>query len=331
MDDPAYSPIGPEILDCEISTICHGIHGKACTHCYKSNNAIGKFMSVSDFQRILNKMKGNLTQVALGVGDIDYNIPALHAILYYCRNNNIVPNITINGDRLTDEITDLLAEYCGAVSVSRYWDTDLCYNAVKKLTDSGIKQVNIHQLVAKETIVDAYDAIADCHWDSRLESLAHLTFLLLKPKGARNGLTPIRHLLSLIHLIAYAAFNKVPIGFDSCFAPSVLTALRTMDAELYIKNLNFIEPCESALFSSYVNVNGDFFPCSFAEGEGEWRDGLSVLNCNDFLVDIWFNEKVRQWRERIKLENCTNTLCELTKECRSCSIFPIDLCGRTYI
>jgi len=55
-DDPSYSPYGPEILDIEVSTICHGINGKPCVHCYKSNTGVGKNMTLETFKTILDKM-----------------------------------------------------------------------------------------------------------------------------------------------------------------------------------------------------------------------------------------------------------------------------------
>jgi hypothetical protein len=72
------------------------------------------------------------------------------SIFKFCRENKVIPNVTINGEDLTDEKANCLSELCGAVAVSLY-DYDTCYNAVKKLTDLGMKQINIHCLVAKET------------------------------------------------------------------------------------------------------------------------------------------------------------------------------------
>ena len=95
-DDPKYSPIGPEILDIEVSTVCSGIFGVPCVHCYKSNTFKGKNMSFDTFKQIFDKMPGNLTQIAFGIGDIDAN-PDLFKMFAYCRAMNVVPNITING------------------------------------------------------------------------------------------------------------------------------------------------------------------------------------------------------------------------------------------
>ena len=65
-DDPVLAPM-PEILDIEISTICH----QCCTFCYKSNTSIGKNMTLDAFKDIFGKFDSNLTQIAFGVGDIN--------------------------------------------------------------------------------------------------------------------------------------------------------------------------------------------------------------------------------------------------------------------
>lgn len=51
-DDPQWSPIGPEILDIEVSEVCHG----GCAFCYKSNTSKGKNMSLETFKTIIDKM-----------------------------------------------------------------------------------------------------------------------------------------------------------------------------------------------------------------------------------------------------------------------------------
>ena len=61
----------------------------------------------------------------------------------------------------------------------------------------------------------------------------------------------------------------------------------------------FVEPCESGLFSSYINCYGKFFVCSFAEGEDEWEDGIDVLHCDNFVKDVWNNSRLIAWRKRL--------------------------------
>ena len=74
------------------------------------------------------------------------------------------------------------------------------------------------------------------------------------------------------------------------------------------------EPCESTLYSLYIDVNGDFYPCSFATETDGWEKGLSVIDCEDFIKDIWQHEKTKKFRE--KVINC--------RDCnQSCSIYEI--------
>lgn len=310
-DNPDFSPVGPEILDIEISKQCKN----ECLFCYKSNNSLGSYMSYKDYKTIIDKMPNNLMQIALGIGDIDYNLDTLEMILSYTKSKGIIPNITINGYRLTNEIIKMLSQYVGAVSVSNY-NKNTCYNAVELLTQENIKQVNIHQLVSVETLPQTLSLFLDLakDKDDRLKNLNAVTFLLLKPKGNRNYLSPLSFNTTKKLITLLLSLNK-KIGFDSCYAPLVLKSIK--DKNIYEQ----IEPCESGLFSSYINVEGDFFPCSFAENTKNWETGISVLNCNDFLKDIWFNPRVESWRTQL-INSSKNCNCKVKKYCRSCLAFP---------
>ncbi len=174
-DDPTWSPLGPEIMDIEISTICHGI-GMPCTFCYKSNLAQGRNMSLETFKRMFDKFPPNLTQIAFGIGDIDGN-PDMIGIFQHCRDNGVIPNVTINGARLTDGYANTLSQLCGAVAVSRYNPKDVCYDAVKKLTDLGMDQVNIHMLVSEQTFKGCLEVLDEIKTDPRLSKLNAVVFL----------------------------------------------------------------------------------------------------------------------------------------------------------
>ena len=52
-------------------------------------------------------------------------------------------------------------------------------------------------------------------------------------------------------------------------------------------------------FPGDVNVEGDFFPCSFMEGMVGWKQGISILECRDFLNDVWFNPRTFIWRNQL--------------------------------
>ena len=314
-DDPKFSPIGPEILDLEISTICHGIKNVPCSHCYKSNTGTGKVMSFETFKIIFDKMPKNLTQIAFGIGDIDAN-PDMWRMFKYSRENGVIPNVTINGDRMTPEEYHALVHYCGAVAVSRYAQYDVCYDAVDELTKLGLKQVNIHQLLCRETYDSCFKLIDELTTDDRLSKLYAVVFLMMKPKGDRNKMTSVGNMDDYKKLIDYAFSKSARIGFDSCFAPTFLSCVK--DHKDFNKFVEMAEPCESSLFSSYINVDGRYVHCSFTEGEDGWH-GVDVVGCDDFMKDVWYGEETMKFRELLTSQNHD----DIAPGCRKCPVFEL--------
>ena len=316
-DDPKYSPIGPELIDMEVSTICHGINKVPCSHCYKGNTGIGENMSYDTFKSIFDKLPMNVSQIAFGIGDIDANTD-LWSMMAYCRMNGanmVVPNITINGFGLTNEYAKALSILCGAVSVSRYDDKDCCYEAIKKLTDLGMTQVNIHLLVSEETIDRCYETIDDAVNDPRLSKLNSIVLLTLKPKGCRNKLNVLKqdsYSKLIDDMLKMSEEKKVKVGFDSCSAPKFLEAVKDHPKLESFKTM--VEPCESTLFSIYINVKGEAFPCSFMEGEEGWIEGIDTVDCFDFLNDVWYNDRIKSFRKSLMLQS---------GDCRTCPYFNI--------
>jgi len=318
-DDPSFSPFGPEILDIEISTICHGIHNNPCPWCYKSNTSKGINMTFETFKTIFHKIPKNLTQIAFGIGDIDSN-PDLFMILQYCRENDynkVVPNITINGYNISDKIADKLARYCGAVAVSNY-DKDLTYNTVKKLTNrinidkNFLNQVNVHQLLAKETFKSTLLVLKDIKNDHRLEELNAIVFLSLKQKGIRNTYHPIS-ITDFKKLITFSENRQISYGMDSCSALKFFNCIQNNSN--YETYKTYIEACESGLFSLYINVKGESYFCSFVEGENEFPK-FDIVNCCNFLKDIWFHFDMIEWREKLIASTNNNSF-----NCRECLLF----------
>jgi len=316
-DDPEFCEFGPEIADIEISEICHGINNIPCKFCYKSNTGDGNNMSLETFKIIFDKFPKTLTQIALGIGDIDSN-PDLWKIMDYCKNNRkneVIPNVTINGWNLTDEYAQKLKQYCGAVAVSKYSPKDVCYDAVKKLTDLGMTQINIHMLVSEETFNDCLQTIKDAKEDQRLKHLNAIVFLMLKPKGRGSNLTKISK-ENYKTIIDLALEMKINFGMDSCSASSFLEVVK--DKDNYAQLYQMVDSCESTLFSIYINSKGMMFPCSFTEGLSDW-EGVDVTNCSDFLEDIWNSSEAVKFRNMV-----LNNKCEKIG-CNKCPIYKLEL------
>lgn len=317
MVDPEWCRYGPNLLDIELSAgKCYG----NCKFCYKDNGAHHETavnMSCETFVRIFEGLnKDVLTQIAFGICDIDTN-PEMWEIFTYCRINNIVPNFTCNGLRVTDDHAARAKELCGAVAVSIV-NKEQSYNAIEKFCDHGMKQVNIHFMLSQETYDGAMAIIDDIKTDLRLSRLNAIVFLQYKPKGNGVGSFHSVTLAQYQTLVLAAERAGITIGFDSCSAPMFLQHLIAQDE---MKKAVFVEPCESGLFSGYINANGDFFPCSFAEGTGEWEEGIPVLDHPSFK-DVWDHPRVEAWRKQLlsSSKNCGD--CKAGSLCRSCTLFP---------
>lgn len=283
----------PEIADIEISTICSGPDGVPCKFCYKGNTKIGTYMTIDTFSKIMDKLPKTVTQIAFGADATGESNPDMWKIMQLCRDKGIVPNITIAN--ISDETADNLVKYCGAVAVSRYANKNFCYDSVKKLTDRGMKQINIHQLISDETYDQVLETISDMKTDPRLAKMNAIVFLSLKQKGRGTQYNPLAF-DKFKSIIEFSMDAKINFGFDSCSANKFLMAVK--DTPAYKQFEISAEPCESSLFSTYIDVDGKFHPCSFSPKTDLWGDeGIDVASCTDFLRDIWFNEKTVKFRE----------------------------------
>jgi len=298
-DDPEYGP-SPEILDLEISTSprCSG----RCKFCYKKN-APGQEehnMTFEEFVNIFHKMPKLLGQIAFGICDVDTN-PDFFNMMEYAKEHGVIPNYTCNGHRVTPEIAKRTAELCGAVAVSLV-TKQKSYDAIKMFTDAGMTQCNIHYVLSNESYDEAFKIVDEIASDYRLAKLNAIVFLQYKPKGNNIGdFNSCVNIDKYKKLMDYCEVNDVNYGFDSCSAPVFMDSIKGRKDE---KRMAMVaEPCESGLFSSYINCRGEFFVCSFAEGEDSWVKGINVLECNDFIEDVWRNSKLVKWRNLLIKNN----------------------------
>jgi MoaA/NifB/PqqE/SkfB family radical SAM enzyme len=298
-DNPTYSPIGPEILDIEISTICN----QGCKFCYKNNTPKGKVMPFETYKAVIDKLP-TITQVALGIGDLS-GVPELEKILAYTRSKGIVPNITVNGldcgGRFAIGWAALLAKYCGAVAISLY-SAETVYRAAMLLRKTGLKQINIHALMSTNTYEEVFKNLGYLIGSRAIGLVDNVVFLGLKPMGRGSTDTPLSGEKFKI-LVEKVKASNTGVGFDSC------SANRFVRLYPEYKDNPTVEPCESGLFSAYVDVDGLFYPCSFST---EAFTGFRVENCKDFLEDIWYSDEVYSWRNR------------LLRNCRSCPIHKVE-------
>lgn len=311
-DDPDFAP-APEILDIEVTTICDG----GCPFCYKGNTTDGQNMSLDTFKKIIDVMPIFITQIALGADSKCISNPDIFKMMEYARSKGIVPNITVAN--ISDDTADKLAKVAGAVAVSRYANKDLCYDSVQKLTDRGMKQTNMHFMISEQTFEDCKETLNDILADKRLKKLNAIVLLSLKKKGRGEKYTPLSE-DKFKYLVDFCLEHSINFGMDSCSASKFLNAVK--GHKYYREFLMRSEPCESGCFSSYVNVDGKFYPCSFTEGScgsyGNWQDGIDLTKDGfDFFKDLWFSDKVVQWRSNLlgNKDKCSG--------CRKCPAFDV--------
>jgi hypothetical protein len=253
-----------------------------------------------------------LTQVAFGADSKAESNPDLWKMMDYCREIGVIPNITVA--QISDETADKLVAKCGAVAVSRYENKDICYDTVKKLTDRGLDQVNIHCMISEETFDNAWLTLRDRATDPRLAKLKAIVFLSLKKKGRGECFTPLAQ-DKFKMIVKFAMDNEIGIGFDSCSAYKYLQSVE--DHPDFKTFETYSEPCESTAFSIYCNTKGEFYPCSFSE-EGEFGEGIDVVNCDDFMKDVWNHPRTEAFRQGLLGTACKNKL-----NCRECPLFEV--------
>jgi len=314
-DDPTYAPVGPEILDIEISVNgCPpvGKDGKCCRFCYKNNtNLPPENMTLDTFKSIIDKFPKVLTQVAFGITGVQTN-PDFIPMMKYCREIGIIPNFTLSGADLTNELADEISTVCGALAVSAYsTDKNVCYDTVKKFTDRGMRQVNIHIMVSQETLPFVYEVLTDRLTDPRLKDMHAIVFLGVKPKGRAKG-----HFHSLTkdqygELVKKALDSGVNFGFDSCSAQKYFNAINQMnlDPNVLSSMTECGEPCESSCMSAYINTIGEYWHCSFTENEPS-QTCINVLTAKDFISDVWYSDSVKKFRSESLIAG------------RQCTVFP---------
>ena len=304
----------PTLLDIEVTTKCTGVNGKVCPFCYKANTPNGENMSFETFKAVLDRYPNVLTQVAFGADATLESNPDLWKMMEYTRSKGIVPNIT--AAQITDATAEKLAKYCGAVAISVYDDKNAAYNSIRKLTDRGMKQVNIHLMISQETYDSSVQVLNDCKTDERLKKLNAVVFLSLKKKGRGIGHHPLTQ-EQFNSLVDLALKNNIRIGFDSCSSYKVFSAFSGKPEFTHVQSS--VIPCEACLESSYVDVKGQFFPCSFLEGTEDWREGIDVTQVDDFITEVWKHPRTENFRNALLATTTSDTGCE----CRICPYYEV--------
>ena len=281
-------------------------------NCYKANTPSGSYMSLDTFKTIFDKMNQprTMTQIAFGVDAECKTNPDIWKIMDYALENGVVPNVTV-ADIDKDTAKNIVSR-CGACAVSCYErDKNRCYDSIAMLTAEARTQgrpefkVNMHLLVSHQTEQFVFEVLDDILHDGRLAGLNAVVFLSLKQKGRGKAFSKMDDEV-YARVIKFVNDHGISYGSDSCGANRLMKSLkeyydgRENGAEMYERALGCIEPCESLAFSIYFNVQGLMYPCSFIEGEGDWKDGIDLKDAGltDFTAQAWNHPHVKEWRDQ---------------------------------
>lgn len=299
-------------------------NGVLVHNCYKSNQPNGSYMSFDTFKVIFDKMNQpkTMTQIAFGVDAECKTNPDVWKIMDYCIENNVMPNVTVAD--IDQETAENIVKRCGACAVSCYErNKNCCYDSIKLLTDEAKRQgrdsfkVNMHLLVSHETEKFVFEVLDDRLNDDRLKNMGAIVLLSLKQKGRGKAFSKMDDEVYR-KVIFFLQDNHISYGSDSCGANRLIESLKSYyDGKengdvLYKRVLGCIEECEVFKFSCYVNVDGIFFPCSFMEGEDNWKDGIDLKNdkYKNFTTQVWNHPRVLEWRQQAMMCRDCNGKCK---------------------
>lgn len=125
----------------EITNICN----MNCSFC-KTENREKKYMSIKEFENIINKIKPYTKEIYLHVKGEPLMHPNLESILDICHSNNIKVNITTNGTLLKDKLDIIQNKSIRQINISLHsnLNNDNYLNDIFYVTEVLNKNTNIY-------------------------------------------------------------------------------------------------------------------------------------------------------------------------------------------
>src|SRR5690554_2606306 len=297
-DNPLFAP-HPELADISISNHC----SKACSFCYRNSTKNNSFITLEEYNYILESLQhpewGNVFQIAIGGGE-PLEHPDFIEIINTTHSRNIVPNFTTNGDLIDNTIAEEIASKIGAIAISCQNIEELDSTKIDILFEHGIK-TNIHFLLNSDSLQQAIDILKGKYNES-LTKINAIIFLTYKPCGRADESKTLSLndvFLSFVNLIDDSQCCS-KVGFDACFVPHLMRYTKV--------NIDYIDPCECAFFSVYIDEKMNVKPCSFTTDESE------SFNLKEYSFEEIWDTKFKDIRET-RINNCKSN-CKFKVECR---------------
>ncbi len=311
-ENPLYAP-WPELVDISISNHCT----KGCNFCYRNSTPNFKFMSLKNYRNILQQLNhpkwGNVFQVAIGGGE-PLEHPDFLEIINETLEYNIVPNFTTNGENLTNGLIKKLKEKIGAIAISTNDLNSINSNLISKLKINNIK-CNIHYVLDGQNIKQAINILAG-KYNSALKNINSIIFLTYKPLGraTKDYILKLNNDFSIFVNLIDETQCASRIGFDACFVPMLMHYTNV--------DINYVDPCECAFFSVYIDENLMMSPCSFT------NDSSYTYSIEKYSIEHIWSKLFRNYRDSI-FNDCVSN-CKNKNECRGrCPYFEhLTLCHK---
>ena len=313
-ENPRFGFFGPELLDISITNKC--VPGN-CKYCYQNAKPTNNTeISIEQLEKLLDIIPKTVTTIALGGGSVECHSNFID-VLRLIREHGIVPNYTTSGKLLTDAIVAATASYCGAVAVSYHGDWRVVFDALKEFRAAGMTQTNVHYVLSEHNVDDAIILLKQKNAD--FNNINAVVFLLYKPQGraSQDGVLQSRDKIAAFIDTAREC-KSFKVGFDSCSVPMLLKHANSEDIEM-LKML--AEPCESALFSYYIDSDLKGYPCSFCKGHIEPIQ-LGFGKDLNFMNDVWYHPITKQFRRKNMASTLNCAQCNHTEYCGKCVIYP---------
>lgn len=272
-------------------------------------------MTVENFESIAKQCRHITNQLALGGRGDPNQHKDFERILQICRENDLVPNYTTSGFRMTEKQVQLTKEYCGAVAVSWY-RSHYTEEAIRHFIDTGCK-TNIHYVLSKNTIAEAIERLS-CK--GFVDGINAVIFLMHKPVGQgerENMLTLDGTLLKDFCKLVNSSKQPFKIGFDSCSVPMIINYCPSI-AKITL------DTCEGGRYSCYISSEMVMSPCSFDRTE---QYGVSLREMS--IREAWESPQFDTFRNSLRKScpECPDRVCCMG----GCPIVPeITLCNSTY-
>jgi radical SAM protein with 4Fe4S-binding SPASM domain len=286
-----------------------------CGHCYMdSGERDAGEMSADDFRKGVDVLAGmGVFHMALGGGEA-LERPDFFELASYVRERGMVPNLTTNGHRMTEETAEKCCIF-GQVNVS-IDDADALREAVRGegplaervravdfLLGAGVK-VGVNWVVNRNN----FECLTGVFGFARERGLTDVEFLRLKPTGRASTdyfdkrLTPAqnRDFFPMIRDLSreYGIAAKIDCSFVPMFCWHRPDKALMEQFSVY--------GCEAGNVLLGVRSDGRFAGCSFLSGEESILKLPSLWNNSEHLLAL------RQWPSRAP------------EPCRSCDY--LDIC-----